>query len=87
MYRKEGSDDDRTPTVQRKLGWAVSQGRWKHRGPRKKKPIRENNAFLDMQGGRTEQKWGKLVKAIQEENIVLFAVVDSHLRDQEVPPC
>ncbi|KAH7956453.1 hypothetical protein HPB52_009917 [Rhipicephalus sanguineus] len=65
----------------------LPQGRRRRRGPRKKASSQaEKVGFLNMQGGRTEQKWGELVKIMHEEHFALMAVAETHLRDQEVPP-
>ncbi|KAH9376780.1 hypothetical protein HPB48_017878 [Haemaphysalis longicornis] len=43
-------------------------------------------AVLNLHGARSEQKWGELTKQMRDEHIAVFAVIETHLREEEAPP-
>lgn len=42
--------------------------------------------FLNLNGGRRELKWTELYRTLREDDISLFAVAETHLRELEEPP-
>ncbi|KAH9383325.1 hypothetical protein HPB48_024445 [Haemaphysalis longicornis] len=42
--------------------------------------------FLNLNGGRRELKWTELYRTLREDDIPLFAVAETHLRELEEPP-
>ncbi|CAN7952205.1 unnamed protein product [Ixodes pacificus] len=69
-------------------------------GKHKKAPVQETRknrrakkkrgevkiAFLNLQGGRKAGKWEEAFQMLQDDKIGIFAVTETHLRDEERPP-
>lgn len=60
-----------------------------HRRPRRRRRQTGHTAriaYLNIQGGRSRSKWEEIFQALEEENLLLYGVAESHLRESEVPP-
>lgn len=40
-----------------------------------------------MQGGRNRLKWEKIEEQLTQEDLMVYGLVETHLRDTEHPPC
>ncbi|KAM7301534.1 hypothetical protein ISCGN_017053 [Ixodes scapularis] len=78
------------PSVRRLTGKVVKtsgeRGRKRRRRRRCSKKTTEAVGFLNLHGARREQKWEELYRELEGEDMTLFGVAETHLRDLEEPP-
>lgn len=56
------------------------------KGKRKRKKARVAISYINMQGGRKKAKWLEIEEQLNKEQIGVYAVTETHLRDLEEPP-